>query len=135
MSVIVTFGHLMFSNNSIPEWTTSCRVIESAFFSYREQLVAFMKELGSIFDEMGSVCVSRTRSADISGISSNFGEMMGEIPRLWELNEIVLRELVSLSTIAVFSIHNSYANNYFAGKSHSKSEVCVWVARNKQLYT
>jgi len=99
MSVVVTFGHQMFSNNSIPEWTTSCRVIESAFITYREQLATFMKELTSVFDGMGSVFASRTRTADISGIVSNFGEMVGEVPRLWELNEIVLRELVSLLSL------------------------------------
>jgi hypothetical protein len=54
MSVVVTFGHQMFSNNSIPEWTISCRVIiESAFISYREQLASFMKELGTIFVNVG----------------------------------------------------------------------------------
>ena len=94
MSTIVTFGHHMFSNNSISEWTTSCRVIESAFVTYREQLGSFMKELVSVYDTM-STFSSRTKSTSISGISSNFGEMIAEIPRLWELNEDTLREIVS----------------------------------------
>jgi hypothetical protein len=97
MSTIVTFGHHMFSNNSISEWTTSCRVIESAFVTYREQLASFMKELVSVYDTMSTISYSsRTRSTtSISGIRSNFGEMIAEIPRLWELNEDTLREIVS----------------------------------------
>lgn len=96
MSTIVTFGHHMFSNNSISEWTTSCRVIESAFVTYREQLASFMKELVSVYDTMSTITFSsRTKSTSISGIRSNFGEMIAEIPRLWELNEDTLREIVS----------------------------------------
>ena len=102
MSKIITFGH-MFSNNSISEWTISCRVIESAFVTYREQLASFMKELVSVYDSMSTISfTSRTKSNEISGIHSHFGGMIGEIPRLWELNENVLRKIVSTKKSSEF---------------------------------
>ena len=96
---ITTFGHQLYSSNcsSVNEWSSSCRIIESSFSSYREQLATFMIELAAISERMTLIDKARVieNKPSLSRIHQSYKDMMKEIPRLWDYNEIILRELVT----------------------------------------